>query len=121
MKCMKQQLFVFVSLLLLNYILCDIPVHCVKSQIEGQWLIHATKAKLRNDLYKFTCGHKLPSKEAHAFLVKPNKSFRIIHKIHLKSNDEAILLSNGKEKVRIKTLIRKENGRWFIMKDLIFK
>lgn len=120
MKYVNIQLSVFVAVLLIFQTVCDIPVHCVKSQIEGQWLIHATKAKIRNDLYKFTCGHKLPSKESHAFTVKPNKSFKLRYKITLKSNDVSELYNKRAVKVKYISLNRKGNGQWYITKDLIF-
>jgi hypothetical protein len=49
---------------------CDIPVHCVKSQIEGGWEFKATKPvkKTLVELYDFTCGHKSPTHESNAYL-----------------------------------------------------
>lgn len=84
------------------FVKTDIPVHCVKSQIVGNWMIHATKPSNQNDLYKFTCGHKLPSREDHSYLVKPNGKFNIKFKVSLKENDQALLLMKNTKKVKEK-------------------
>ena len=45
----------------------DIPTHCVKSQIVGEWVFKRTTAVKRSlsELYseEVLCGHKLPSDE----------------------------------------------------------
>jgi hypothetical protein len=83
-------------------VLSDIPVHCVKSQITGDWIIHATKPTIQNDLYKFTCGHKLPSRENHSYLIKPNSKYNIKFKVSLQENDQALLFLNKSKKVKEK-------------------
>ena len=115
--CTKFELAIFMFSLLLSHVFCDIPVHCVKSQIAGTWLIKATKPLLRKDIYKFSCGHSIPSKESNAYLLKPNDLYRYSNKIELKESDEAIM-NFGKIKKVLLSLIRKGDGRWFIMKDL---
>ena len=54
----------------------DIPVHCLKSQIQGKWVFHATTPEIKTmeNLYKMTCGHTNPSKEANAYRTTMDKT-----------------------------------------------
>ena len=79
-------------LILIKSSLCDIPVHCLKSQIQGKWKIFASYPSELSDLYQYTCQHTMPSHERDAY-----SHTKIIPKVFfdldLKSNDEAILSS----------------------------
>ncbi len=71
-------------------------------KIIGKWKIHATSVKHVKNLYKFSCGHKIPSHEKHSFLVKPKDiphRFSHVYTIELKQNDEAIIHLNKKKLV----------------------
>jgi hypothetical protein len=94
------ELSIFLLMLCCYPVMSDIPVHCVKSQIVGEWMIHATKPTIQNDLYKFTCGHKLPSRENHSYLIKPNSDYGIKFKVRLQEDDQAILFLNKSKKVK---------------------
>lgn len=65
----KQPLFYGLILsVLLVYCICDIPTHCLKSQVAGTWKFKRTslEKKEASDLFKenMLCGHKLPSHES---------------------------------------------------------
>jgi hypothetical protein len=69
--------FLKLKLVLLLIFAClykaDIPVHCVKSQIIGNWVFRATETKQvtkPEELYAHTCGHKNPTHESNAHLAK---------------------------------------------------
>ena len=66
---MKFLIIKFVILCLISLYKSDIPVHCLKSQITGEWEFKATKAvkKEMGDFYKMTCGHQLPSHESSSY------------------------------------------------------
>ena len=36
-------------LILLTVMRCDLPVHCLKKQIVGDWTLHLTKSMLKGD------------------------------------------------------------------------
>ena len=80
--------------------LCDIPVHCLKSQIQGQWKVYASNPTELSNLYQFTCGHTMPSHERDAYThtkILPQQIFTL----NLKHNDEATLsLDSMKDKVK---------------------
>jgi hypothetical protein len=77
-------------LILIKSSLCDIPVHCLKSHIQGKWKIFASFPSEISDLYKHTCGHSMPSHEKDAYI---HRSIipKVFFDLELKSNDEAIL------------------------------
>jgi hypothetical protein len=87
---MKYTFGVFYLIVLFKSSLCDIPVHCLKSQIEGHWKIFASNPTALDNLYQFTCGHSMPSHERDAYThskIIPE----FIFSLDLKHNDEAVL------------------------------
>jgi hypothetical protein len=98
---MKYTTGILYLLFLIKSSLCDIPVHCLKSQIQGKWKIFATNPTELSNLYQFTCGHTMPSHERDAYShtkIIP----QIIYTLNLKHNDQAVLsIENSKEKVVI--------------------
>lgn len=72
---------------------CDIPTHCRKSQEVGLWEFKATKPikKSLGELYKFSCGHMIPSSESTAMKLNMNlQTFTDKFTIELKDSDEAL-------------------------------
>ena len=63
----KMFLFLLVLILLTLSVKSDIPTHCLKSQVVGEWIFSRTEAteKFLEDRYKLDnlCGHKLPSNQ----------------------------------------------------------
>jgi len=96
---MKYTFGVFYLIVLFKSSLCDIPVHCLKSQIQGNWKIFASNPTEVSNLYQFTCGHSMPSQERDAYThskIIP----QFIYSLNLQSNDEAILsIDHSNQKV----------------------
>jgi cathepsin C len=86
----------FVALVILFSIIkllyCDLPIHCLKNQITGKWLISAERPTDYDDLYKFTCSHTLPSHERDAFSHRSLRNPEFKLSLELKNDDSAILV-----------------------------
>jgi hypothetical protein len=83
---------------------CDIPVHCKKSQIEGEWMFKATKAVKKNkeELYDLKCGHKLPSHESTSYKYGMNlDDFTDNFSVNLLNNREAVYTKGNQSKVKL--------------------
>ena len=98
--------FLFIKLVivcLFSLYKSDIPVHCLKSQIVGEWEFKATKPvrKEIGELYKMTCGHNLPSHESSSYKASMEMSlFTEKFRVNLQKDNTAVY--NGKqEKVKI--------------------
>jgi hypothetical protein len=86
-----------------KFIICDIPVHCVKSQIEGEWKFKATEpvTKSIEQLYDMTCGHPNPSHESSAYQMNMDLSlFEKEFSVKFGNNFVATINQNGKSRVR---------------------
>jgi len=55
-------ILVITTLLLssLNIVKSDIPVHCLKEDIVGDWVFEITSLEIKNSLLDNTCGHDSP-------------------------------------------------------------
>ena len=96
---MKYLIGTIFLLALLKSSLCDIPVHCLKSQIAGKWKIFASVPTQIRDLYQFTCGHSMPSHERNAY-TQTKIIPKYIFSIDLQADDKAVLtIDNNGEKV----------------------
>jgi hypothetical protein len=95
--------FVIAKILLviciISYSKADLPVHCLKSQIQGKWTFHLTKAKEIKlpELYKFSCGHQSPSNEKTSYEVNESKKLNGLNF----SNTKAFELHGG-QSVKLK-------------------
>ena len=102
---MKYCFGIIYLIILIKSSLCDIPVHCLKSQIIGKWKIFASKPDVISNLYQFTCGHTMPSHERNAYThtkIIPAYTFSV----NLKANDVAALsLEGSNEKVKEKIIL----------------
>ena len=74
-------LVILVFLLFLSLTKEDLPVHCLKSQIVGEWtftLGKTTKLSSPSEKYSFTCEHAIPSHESTSYLTNDKKDKIII-------------------------------------------
>jgi hypothetical protein len=103
--------------LLLVMINTDIPTHCLRTQIIGKWNFDLSKAipKDLTELYKHTCGHKVPSHESTSHLITidpkdyPNKSIQIdLHADNTAVWGLKVIYSNT----------RPVTGQWYITRAL---
>jgi hypothetical protein len=99
---MKFLLFKIVLLCLFSIYKFDIPVHCLKSQIVGEWEFKATKPLKKNigELYQMTCGHANPSHESTALKFNMDeKEFTENFTVTLSDNDSSVIKRGSTEKV----------------------
>jgi hypothetical protein len=87
----KFVLLVFCIFLILNFSRCDLPVHCLKSQIIGKWIISASDLINTRNPHEVKCGHNEPSDEESAYLAESNIVLFRTYNLDLQSNDTAIL------------------------------
>ena len=91
-----RSLAIFILFLLANSNNCDIPVHCLKSQIAGDWTFYLTKAyeQSKKKLYKLGCSHSIPSNQDNAFKAKIGSKYFVKKiKIKLSEDDSAEFLN----------------------------
>jgi cathepsin C len=74
---MRKITCIVLPLLLFYFVSADLPVHCVKHQIVGEWTLQLSKPAVKgNKRTKFinqghgilTCGHDIPDSEATSYL-----------------------------------------------------
>ncbi len=49
-----------IALIALTRVNCDIPVHCLKHQVAGEWNFQLTKMRQAGTYFDHKCGHELP-------------------------------------------------------------
>jgi len=56
--------FFILIIICTNFAFCDLPVHCKREQIEGEWTFRINKDKFNPEIndYKTSCGHGFPDK-----------------------------------------------------------
>ena len=99
---MKFYLCIVLVLCFTSLYKADIPVHCLKTQIEGDWDFKATKPVIKSidGLYKMTCGNPNPSHESSAYKFNMDLSlFSDSFSVNLGSNFAATLNENGQSRV----------------------
>lgn len=105
---MRRNVYVYLRRVLLFYFLficsntvnCDLPVHCKREQIEGEWIFRINKDIFNPDLndYKTSCGHGFPDK-IEKIVGDINYSFSDYHDIKLKlGSDYKVYDVNSSEK-----------------------
>ena len=84
-----RSLAIFILFLLANFQNCDIPVHCLKSQIAGEWTFYLTKAyeQSKKKLYKLGCSHSIPSNQDNAYKAKIGSKY-FVKKIKIKLSED---------------------------------
>lgn len=97
---LKSQIFL-VSLCFIALFSCtyqDIPTHCLKSQVVGDWVFQRGPlvAKFKEDLYHQStlCGHKLPSHESSSMLANQISDPVDEIRVHLDHNDNVIIVGD---------------------------
>jgi hypothetical protein len=83
----------------------DLPVHCLSSNIEGDWLIHMGENRYDSDL---KCGHKRPDQNLDHFDINVEKIFKQKYEI-------AIKLERPDKVLTIKE--NKQIGKWTMVYD----
>lgn len=60
---------IFLFFIILNFIKCDLPVHCKREEIEGLWTFRIERSVFQPDLNnpKTSCGHGFPDKIEETF------------------------------------------------------
>lgn len=124
---MKFWYYTFIVLCSVNLYKFDIPVHCVKSQVEGIWDFKATAPRVKtggmqeeqklSQTYKETCGHPNPSHESSAFNYNMDLSlFTDTFSVNLKSDFTADYINGNGDIQKVKSNLynllfkRQENG-----------
>lgn len=72
------------------FVFCDLPVHCLKHDVQGLWLFRATELILVNNRYDMKCGHHIPG-DSNANLAFSSNSFSLEYTIELNENNSATL------------------------------
>ncbi len=118
MKC-KYYLFLIISIsFLLNTIKSDLPVHCLATKIEGDWLIHMSDNYSDKDL---RCGHNNPDQNLDHYEVDVEKA---IHKkyetlVHLERPNQVISIKDNTFEIGKWTMVYDE-GFEFTIHDQVF-
>merc|ERR1712032_1475146 len=104
-------LFLLLVFCLVNYHKCDIPTHCLTSQVHGKWKFKATALKQYNSLkslYTLKCGITNHRVVDQILKQKMNpKSFTNSFDVDLKPDMTAVMQQKGKKFV----------GRWTLLYD----
>lgn len=83
---------------MLSYTIQDIPTHCLKSQVVGDWVFQRGPLieKTKEELYAEStlCGHKLPSHESSSMEAKYLSSVVDEIQVHLDNNDTVTILGD---------------------------
>jgi C1A family cysteine protease len=97
LKSQKVLISVFVFMMI-TYSIQDIPTHCLKSQVVGDWVFQRgpLSFKTKEELFAESslCGHKLPSHESTSIEAKylPNIIDEI--QVHLDNDDSVVILGD---------------------------
>ena len=74
--------------LLLAVLICsakaDLPIHCIKAQVEGQWRLFLSTPQTIEDPEQAKCGYLSPSTALDALQNMPNDSFKTSKTINIK-------------------------------------
>lgn len=88
-------IYVCVILISINNSFCDLPIHCLKSEIIGKWKIEATKLYPIKNGHEMKCGHQEPSTENTSWNTKSNLPFDNIFEIEIKDDDSVIMINKN--------------------------
>ncbi len=85
-------LYLLHLLIFIPYCYADLPIHCLQSQIVGEWTLQISQPKFNIDPSFFNCGHETPDNPSTSYLAmqddfKPFKEFNV----SLKSNNTVFL------------------------------
>ena len=102
---MKFCFYIALVLCIMNVYKSDIPVHCVKSQIQGEWDFVATPPQPQSieELYKMTCGHKNPSHESNAYNFNMDLSL-FTEKFSINLGEDFVATMDGKKESKVQEI-----------------
>jgi C1A family cysteine protease len=92
---------------LLSLVKSDLPVHCLKSQVQGKWKIYASELKQVQSGHDMKCGYSEPSKESNSWKSKVDFPLNITYELDLKQDDSATLYQNTSSSNN-----SNKNGNW---------
>jgi hypothetical protein len=90
---MKFLLVKIIIIAFLGLYKADIPTHCLKTQVIGEWEFKASKPvkKSLHDLYDLKCGHTLPSHESTSYKINVDlATFTETFKVEFKNIDDIV-------------------------------
>lgn len=128
---------IFIIALIISVSLSDIPTHCLKSQVEGQWIFKRSPAydillegtstsinkkfKNSNSLFnkEATCGHDLPSSQNTSGNVKELNNINISEDliVNLNNDDSVDFIGNAHNGLKGKWTMVYDEGFEFQLKD----
>jgi len=111
--------FAIISLTLVLITKSDIPTHCLKSQVVGEWVFKRTplQKKSLEELYKGNtlCGHKLPSHESSSYLAKNLDGYEKVQDLRVRLNiDDSVTILSGGNSLRVANT---GNFKWTMVYD----
>ena len=83
MYSLRTSLFLSVTLLLfLSPSLADLPIHCLKSQVVGEWKLEITRPQIYSNYLETNCGHFSPDDASVSYLAmredfEPHQEFKL--------------------------------------------
>ena len=97
---------------------CDLPVHCLSENIEGDWLIHMGENRYDNDL---KCGHKRPDQNLDHFSINVEKIFKQKYEIAVRlERPDKVLSIKGKTQLGKWTMVYDEGFELTINNQVFF-
>jgi len=109
--------FIFLLIVLLDFVKSDLPVHCLSSQIEGDWLIRMGENRFDRDL---KCGHKRPDQNLDHYDINVEQVFKQKYEIIIKVERPDKVLSVKDNKQIGKWTMIYDEGFEFSIHDQIY-
>lgn len=88
--------------------LADLPIHCLKHQVVGDWTLQITTPSLIATSYQNNCGHEIPDNPKNSHLALKD-SFTPFTEFRVKLADDAQVLQNNADSI--------EPGTWTMIYD----
>lgn len=79
----RKSLFLSITIFLfLHSAQADLPIHCLKSQVAGEWLLQITRPQIFENYHDASCGHFAPDDAAVSYLAfrnefQPHQEFKL--------------------------------------------
>jgi hypothetical protein len=101
------RLWLIMSTCLIALASCDLPIHCIKAQVEGEWLFSLGRAQEIKTLEDARCGFLAPSGVHDAMRNVPDSRFKVDRQMRLKLD----------EYYQVYEADGKQAGHWTMMYD----
>ena len=110
--------FILIFLKILTYVKLDLPVHCLSSKIEGDWIVYMGDNKFDTDL---KCGHKRPDQNLDHYDMNVEKVFKKKYEIliNLERPDKVLSVKDNKQ-IGKWTMIYDEGFEFSINNQIFF-